>query len=73
MWYSISMKRCKTCIWWRNGACVVVGTLEAVSNPNTLFCIDAGADDDQGSWELLLTGPDFGCIHHQGKDNDSKA
>jgi hypothetical protein len=63
------MNTCKTCKWWgrvREGCCDFVDTLHS-AKPATRFEIYASADDDHNLQAYLLTGPDFGCIHHEAR------
>lgn len=61
--------RCKTCAYWENQmgdmACDFVGRVNS-SKPDG-FDIDIRVSDDTGLYERLLTGPEFGCVHHQEK------
>ena len=63
------MNTCKTCYWWGrdySGACTRVNSDYGL-NYKTQFEIKATTDDDQGLTVLLITGPDFGCIHWRSK------
>ena len=58
------MNTCKTCKWWGvdyEGACDFVNIPH---KEETRFEIRVTADDDQGLHAELMTGPEFGCIHH---------
>jgi hypothetical protein len=69
------MKTCQTCkCWsvWFPGECDKVGNIPATRNPATLFDIYADAADDTGLHCGLKTGPEFGCIHHEEK-NETKS
>lgn len=57
------MEKCKTCRWWENGECEFVHS-QAASVPATRFEIVTKVADDWGLTERMMTGPDFGCIHH---------
>ena len=35
---------------------------------DSAFEIEFGADDDQGSYARLITGPNFGCIKFESKE-----
>jgi len=63
------MKTCKTCKWWGvdfEEACDFVTNIQ--DNKKTILRIHSFADDDQGLNTELMTGPDFGCIHHKTKE-----
>lgn len=63
------METCKTCKYWGRhwkGACDFVDT-SAAEQPETRFEIKVKVLDDSGLSAWLLTGPDFGCIHHAKK------
>lgn len=69
------MQTCKTCRFWSDGCCELVNlTIDGESQgdkQNPEFNIVVTVADD---WNLnvnLRTGPDFGCIHHATKDDDS--
>lgn len=55
---------CKDCRFWEDGVCDMVDTCGVAAKPETLFQIEAWADDDSNLGAKLRTGPDFGCIHH---------
>lgn len=62
---------CKTCKLWgryRKGECDRVGDLVATHDPATMFDLEFGALDDTDVYARLMTGPDFGCIHHAPKN-----
>lgn len=70
------MGTCKDCFWWGRdyvGACDRVGlSTDDRSNIHSQkgkdrFYISFGADDDQGSFARLHTGPEFGCTHFEQK------
>lgn len=72
------MKTCKTCKFWtpcrtdtqRDGTKVVVGECDFCPDPNelsTTLGVDYGAYDDSGLYAQIVTGPDFGCVHHEEK------
>lgn len=57
---------CKSCRFWghyRKGECDRVGGLFS-ANPGAAFDVVARALDDSGLTTGLVTGPDFGCVHH---------
>lgn len=59
---------CKTCKWWGRdvaGYCGFVDTVHS-ANPATLVQIEVHVADDSGLETWLRTGPEFGCIHHDG-------
>lgn len=67
---SDSGKTCKTCRYWgdyREGACDFIDTIHADANMDKRFEVIASADDDTGLDYMLITGRDFGCIHHTTK------
>lgn len=67
-------QRCRTCKWWGRyytNVCDFVTTTMA-ENPQTKFVIDAFANDDQGLEAMLVTGPDFGCIHWQQSEDEQE-
>lgn len=72
------MKTCKTCKWWRDKECELVGQTEQptynfygrasnedVETSPTLFEIEWGVSDDSGLNLRLRTGPEFGCVLHE--------
>lgn len=64
----MSDKTCKTCKWWYNKQfCDFVDTKED-DQKSKRFEIDIQCSDDQGLSVRLFTGPDFGCVHHKGKE-----
>ena len=61
---------CKNCKMWgryRPRECDRVGDVQATSDAARMFDIDYGAHDDSGAYGRLVTGPDFGCVHHAPK------
>lgn len=58
---------CKTCRWWNQGHCEFVDTI-AASAASTRFEVEVEVADDSGLHVKLITGPDFGCVHHEGTD-----
>jgi alpha-N-acetylglucosamine transferase len=63
-----SERYCESCQYWENGYCDFPNTtLSEKRNAGDAFVeIVATADDDQGLFASLKTGPKFGCIHHKG-------
>lgn len=64
------MENCASCQWWgksRKGCCDFVDTMGATL-PAKRFEVEAYAQDDTDLAAYLVTGPDFGCIHHAAKD-----
>lgn len=66
------MNTCKTCKWWANipdemRGCLFVETFEYQSKPD-LFAVEE-ACDGYGDRRVpcVVTGPEFGCIHHEEK------
>lgn len=63
------MMTCKTCKYWdkdqHNGA--VTGQCDMVDNSD-LIRIKVDVSDDTGLWVTVITKENFGCIHHQTKD-----
>ena len=60
---------CKNCKFWGvdyDNACDRVGNGDPDLDDSE-FDIDFGADDDQGSFAELITGPNFGCIKFENK------
>jgi hypothetical protein len=56
------MGQCRDCRFWdTQGVCSRVGYAD-VDLDDSSFEIVSSADDDQGSWGQLVTGPNFGCI-----------
>jgi hypothetical protein len=63
------MKTCKTCKYWGvyiKRSCDREGTIYDQSNQDD-FYVEADALDDTGLESFLMTGPNFGCIHHEPK------
>jgi len=63
------MGHCKNCKYWGAsfaGACDFVDTIQAEKGSASVQ-IHATAHDDSGLCSSLLTGPDFGCVHFEGK------
>ena len=69
------METCKTCKYWNrnytiaNGVsdCDFVGTITAEKAGTKTLRIDSTVQDDSGLSVVLMTGKDFGCIHHTKK------
>jgi hypothetical protein len=59
---------CESCQYWENGYCDFPNTtLSEKRNAGDAFVeVVATADDDQGLFASLKTGPKFSCIHHKG-------
>jgi hypothetical protein len=59
---------CESCQYWENGYCDFPNTTASEKrNAGDAFVeIVATADDDQGLFASLKTGPKFCCIHHKG-------
>ena len=61
----MNKKICKNCEYWGveyPGACDFVNTIP-VEKKETRFEVKCDANDDQGLYSMLMTGPEFGCIH----------
>jgi hypothetical protein len=73
---------CKTCKWWNEGRatkniiaeCDFGNTITGGKFEKTekAFYVTADASDDSGLHYELMTGEDFGCIHHTVLDNKNK-
>lgn len=63
-------KRCKTCKWWDtpadSRACQWCAMLGAISNAYPMGLYSASSDGDN---DAIYTGPDFGCVHWEAKDD----
>lgn len=59
---------CESCQYWENGYCDFPNTTasEKRNAGDSFVEIVATADDDQGLFASLKTGPKFCCIHHKG-------
>jgi len=65
------MRTCKYCKYWeryRNSACDRIVIDDEALMPPGDACIAIRADDDQGLDGDLITGPDFGCVLFEEKD-----
>ena len=63
------MGLCKDCKFWDidyDGECERVGYAD-IDLDDSSFELECGADDDQGSYAKLITGPNFGCIKFEPK------
>ena len=63
------IKICKNCKFWGidyDNECDRVGYAD-IELDDSSFDIEHGADDDQGSFAQLITGPNFGCIKFESK------
>ena len=61
--------KCKDCIYWSKdyeSECDLVGHNDTLEDDKS-FVLKYEADDDQGLYGMLLTGPNFGCIQFKGK------
>lgn len=61
--------RCKTCKWWANQAWPEDGNMRECLHEN----VEGGIHGDDRLVAIycdgeILTGPDFGCVHHEEKD-----
>lgn len=69
------MNHCKTCKFWswrlfpQNGVadCDKVNHIDTEKGDKAFF-VEATAHDDSGLDTTLMTGENFGCIHHQPKE-----
>lgn len=65
------MNTCKTCKFWSRVGMSVEGLCDKVDciirDKKLTFEINAEADDDSGMTVQLITGEDFGCVHHESK------
>ncbi len=69
------MNTCKTCKWWnganqKNSYCGLPMLEQFTFEPggyripaDAVYAVDRGGDVAG-----LLTGPDFGCVHHEAKE-----
>lgn len=65
-----AVERCNSCVFWGMDypkSCGFVG-LDHEKNSATRFDIQVYTDGDTFLERNLLTGPDFGCVHHKKKD-----
>jgi hypothetical protein len=64
------MNTCKTCKFWgryRVGACDAADLVDKGDKvTGNELAVLVYAADDQGLEGHLMTGPDFGCVKHQG-------
>jgi len=68
------VETCKTCKWWNSGRptkniiaeCDFGNTItgEKFEKTKKAFYVTASAHDDSGLQYGLMTGEDFGCLHH---------
>ena len=61
-------KTCKTCNWWNQwqpeeGFCQHGRVGVSFALKNALW-----VQGNAGGGKTLMTGPDFGCVHHRGKE-----
>jgi hypothetical protein len=61
------METCGTCKYWKPtknkiGECDFIGS---ITQGNLTFDIDIFVHDDSGLYYDLITGENFGCIHHK--------
>lgn len=64
--------KCKTCKRWGRdyeGECD--GEAPADTPPIDGFVITAYAHDDSGMYTRMLTGPEFGCVRHTPRTDDT--
>ena len=66
------INHCKDCKFWSNDIDLECdysnnNTHKDIFFDNSSFELDSGADDDQGSYAKLMTGPMFGCIKFEVK------
>jgi hypothetical protein len=66
-------RTCKTCRWWDRrwekaptGYCDLLN-FENVPTASGLEVLVTVADDHNLDWNIQ-TGPDFGCVHHVGRE-----
>ena len=66
------MISCKTCKYWKkqyydqgcmSDMCCEYDCWPRKEDPATAFRVEASAADDTSLSAVLITGPDFGCIH----------
>jgi hypothetical protein len=71
------MNTCDTCKFWfatvmnpKDGTadCDMVDTIQR--DKASMVEIDVQVHDDSGLWVKLMTGPKFGCVHHQKKEKE---
>jgi hypothetical protein len=55
------VKRCKTCKWWRTKKYWLRGTC----------CQSIKVNDTVGS-DITWCGPEFGCVHHEEKEEETQ-
>lgn len=56
------MKRCKTCVYFQDGACDLAESNNGVKNRKDSL---AHASDYEGYAARLYVEPNFGCVQHQ--------
>ncbi len=67
------MNTCKTCIYWNSSCAIKNGVSDCdmvdsvIKDKSKTFEIIATADDDSNMNVKLMTGENFGCIHHEPK------
>ncbi len=67
------MNTCKTCKYWSDNLKIVdkvsdCGKVGSYDSGEMTFAMDITVDDDSNLNSYLMTGEDFGCIHHKDKD-----
>lgn len=72
------MPTCDTCKYWKASylkkgkmCCDFIDTISAEKPPSNVE-LEATASDDSGLMAELVTGPKFGCVHHQSKLNTNE-
>jgi hypothetical protein len=75
------MNTCKTCTYWGNNRSYATddgSRLKSCSNKKLVYGYaeslddvpdDGAAIEDDEGWGVL-TGPDFGCVLHEGREHD---
>ena len=66
--------RCKTCRWWEDNDMYGNGVSYCTSPANrrdSPYRPDGACSMGEQGKEDILTGPDFGCVHHEWKEEDS--
>lgn len=67
------MNTCKTCRWWAGiqeemRGCLFVENFENQSKQD-LFAVGEACDRyGDRHFPCVVTGPDFGCVHHESKE-----
>lgn len=66
------MKNCKTCKYWNRDRTVQNGVSDCdmegeFEKGDKAFFIDVFVHDDSGMSVKLMTGENFGCVHHTEK------